>query len=59
MSHFKIDVYKRQYLDSEHEDNSFVLSVPLVENTLRSLPKLEEITVETDTLGEGCLLYTS
>ena len=41
------------YLDSEHEDNSFVLSVPLVENTLRSLPKLEEITVETDTLGEG------
>lgn len=41
------------YLDSEHEDNSFVLSVPLVENTLRSLPKLEEIAVETDTLGEG------
>ena len=41
------------YLDSEHEDNSFVISVPLVENTLRSLPKLEEITVETDTLGEG------
>lgn len=46
------------YLDSEHRDNSFVLSIPLTGEISIPLPKLEEITAEIDTLDEGVPVET-